>query len=143
VRTPTSRRTTPSSAFKTQFTSISAGTFGTDNFLWGECGQGACYQGPLYCLYTAETETIGTWTSPAPPPPPTNVDVLYCVQGVAVYKVVPPANSTSSAVRNPAAPSVVYCTLPSGKPPTWQIKVTYDKGDTWTWVTLSSLGLGN
>jgi len=92
--------------------------------------------------YTAATPRPGAWWTS--PPLPVNVDVLYCLPGgVDTFKVVPPSNLTSSAVRNPADPRVVYCALPSEKPPTWQIKVTYDHGDTWTWVTLSSLGLGD
>jgi hypothetical protein len=125
-------------SFSGTMQSASYGGLGYDSLLYEPAG-GVSHCGFVYeCdFYTAYVLTEGTWTRPN-----SNVDVLYCIQGHNVYKVVPFSNSTSSNVRPvPAGPN--SCALPSSKPASWQIQITTDGGETWSWVTLSSLGLGN
>ena len=86
----------------------------------------------------------GTWSvTVVAPPPPTNVDVLYCVNGSSTFKVMPASNSTSSLVRPGTTSAGQTCALPSGVSPSWYVQITKNGGDTWSWVTLQSIGLGN
>ena len=123
-------------------TSVGADGLGSDSWI-GSPESGVSHCGFVYSCdsYSADAFSPGAWTSPVIPPP-SNVDVLNCIEGQNVYKVVPVSNSTSSKMRSgPSGPNI--CALPSTEPTSWQIQVTTNGGDTWSWVTLSSLGLGN
>ena len=74
---------------------------------------------------------------------PTNIDALNCVQGSNHYAVVPVSNVVSSAVSPASTGSPSQCAVPATLPPTWYIKITTNGGDSWKWVSLLSLGLGN
>jgi hypothetical protein len=126
-------------------TSVGFGGLGSDSWI-GNPESGVSHCGFVYACdgYTAFVMEPGTWVSPASvPPPPANVDVLYCVNGSNVFKVMAASNTTSSLVRPGTTGAGQTCALPANISPSWYVQITKNGGDSWSWVTLSSVGLGN
>jgi hypothetical protein len=126
-------------------TSVGFDGLGSDSWM-GNPESGVSHCGFVYACdgYTAFVMEPGTWVTPASAlPTPANVSVLYCVNGGDVYKVVPASNSTLALVRPGTTSAGQTCALPSGVSPSWYVQITKNGGDTWSWVTLQSVGLGN
>lgn len=128
-------------------TSIGESGLGTDSWVGEpESGISHCGFANACTSYSAYVAQPGTWTTPAAalpaPTTPANVGVLYCTNGGNVFKVLPASNSTSSLVRPGTTSAGQTCKAPSGVASSWYVQITKNGGSTWSWVTLSSVGLG-
>ncbi len=69
------------------------------------------------------------------------IDGIYCIEGQNIFEVMPISNTLSLMVRaNASSPKVCY--PPDTEPSSWYIQITTNGGESWSWVTLASLGLG-